>query len=326
VLPIRSHSTLTLATVAIGVLVLAAATSDPAGQPGAGSATLAAPVVVAGVGAGSEFRVAGQEAGIDLDALIAAHNRERAKEKLPPLRPNAQLAEAAREHARDMAEHKKLSHEGSDGSDPAKRVKRHGYRYQEVGENVADGQTSVEEAMRSWMNSPPHRKNILGDFTEIGPAVAQAQDAEKTNYWCVVFGRPWPKVDPSKDPAAMIAALNEARTAAKKAPVQDDPELARVAEDFAREGAARRKLDTKNREGQTPFDVLKKRGYRARRFALYLASGQGEPAKVVHSWLERQQDREELLSAFVRAGAGVAADEDGVPYWVLLLASKPREL
>jgi uncharacterized protein YkwD len=139
-----------------------------------------------------------------------------------------------------------------------------------------------------------------------------------------VFGRPWPKVDPSKDPAAMIAALNEARTTAEKPPVKEDLELTHVAEAFARDLAVRRKVDSKNREGQTPFDVLKKRGYRARKFALYLASGQSDPAKVVHSWLERKQDRDELLSAFDRVGVGIAADEDGVPYWVLLLASKER--
>ena len=322
--PRRSDSTITVATVAMGVLAAAAGAGNPAAQPGPRPQAIAAGAVLAGVASGREVREGSQVAGIDLDALIAAHNRERAMEKLPPLRSNPQLAAAAREHARDMAEHKKLSHEGSDGSDPAKRVKRHGYKYQEVGENVADGQTSVEEAMRTWMNSPPHRKNILGDFTEVGAAVEP--DAEKTNYWCVVFGRPLPKVDPSKDPAAMIAALNEARNAAKKTPVKADPDLARVAEAFARQGAARRKLDTKDREGQTPFDVLKKRGYRARKFALYLASGQGDPAKVVRSWLEREQDRDELLSAFDRVGVGLAADEDGVPYWVLLLARKPRDL
>jgi uncharacterized protein YkwD len=297
--PSRSNSPIFVATVAMAVL--------------------AAAVVVA---SGREPRGASQVPGIDLDALIEAHNRERAKEKLPPLRANALLAAAARDHARDMAEHKKLSHEGSDGSDPAQRVKRNGYRYQDVGENVADGQTTVEEAMRTWMNSPPHRKNILGDFAEIGAAVAQAQDEEKTNYWCVNFGRPWPKLDPSKDPAALLAAVNKARTAAEKASVKEDPELTRVAEAFARDLGARGKLDTKNREGQTPFDLLKERGYRARKFAVLLASGAGDPAKIVRSWLERPQDRDDLLSTFDRAGAGVAADADQVPYWVLILAGK----
>jgi uncharacterized protein YkwD len=303
--PTRSNSPIFPVTVAMGVVAVVGQT-----------------FLFAIMASGREPRDASQAPGIDLDALVEAHNRERAKEKLPPLRANPLLAAAARDHAHDMAEHKKLRHEGSDGSGPAQRVKRHGYRYQEVGENVADGQTTVEEAMRSWMNSPPHRKNILGDFTEIGAAVAQAQDADKTNYWCVNFGRPWPKLDPSKDPAALIAGVNKARTAAKKATLKKDPELARVAEAFARDLAARGKLDTKNRAGQTPFDVLKERGYRARKLALLLASGAGDPAKVVGSWLDRPQDRDDLLSTFDRAGAGVAADQDEVPYWILILAGK----
>src|SRR5689334_15742938 len=58
------------------------------------------------------------DAGLDPDMveLVAAHNRERAKEKLAPLTANAQLTAAARIHARDMAEHEMMSHEGSDGS------------------------------------------------------------------------------------------------------------------------------------------------------------------------------------------------------------------
>ena len=34
-------------------------------------------------------------------------------------------------------------------------------------EMARDGK-SVAEVMKGWMNSPPHKKNILGDFTQIG--------------------------------------------------------------------------------------------------------------------------------------------------------------
>ena len=51
-----------------------------------------------------------------------------------------------------------------------------------------------------------------------------------------------------------------------------------------------------------------------------LAFGEGDPAKVVASWLERPEDRDALLSAFDRAGVGVATDSEGIPYWVILLA------
>jgi uncharacterized protein YkwD len=289
-----------LATVACTTVAVALACRPAAGQAGS--------------------RDDRRAAGIDLDALIAAHNRERAEAKLPPLQPNPLLTAAAGEHARDMAEHRKLSHDGSDGSDPPKRVTRRGYRYQEVGENVAEGQTSVTQVMRTWMDSPPHRKNILGDYTEIGVAVAP--DAEKILYWCAVFGRPRPKVDLGRSPAELIAALNRARADGKLAPVKEDAELVRVAESFARDLAARRRIDSKNRDGDTPFDVLQRRGYRARQFGLSLASGETDPAKLVRAGLERREERDQLLGLFDRIGVGVAADDDAVPYWVIVLARK----
>jgi uncharacterized protein YkwD len=253
-----------------------------------------------------------------IDELLAAHNKVRAEEKKPPLKLNALLTVAARGHASDMAEHSKLTHEGSDGSDPKTRIKRTGYHYQEIGENVAAGQESVGEVMRTWMASPPHRENILGDFTEMGGAVAK--DSDGRDYWCVDFGRPMPAVDPAKSPGEMIAALNRVRTAAQKKKLRSDPQLARVAEPFARLAAERKSMEIKDRDGRTPFDVLESQGFRPRRFAMTLASGEGDPAKVVESWLKDPRDRAALLSGFDRAGVGVATDSDGVPYWVILLA------
>ncbi len=43
--------------------------------------------------------------------------------------------------------------------------------------------------MRSWMNSPGHRANILtGRFTEIG--IGPATSADGTRYWTMVLARP----------------------------------------------------------------------------------------------------------------------------------------
>jgi uncharacterized protein YkwD len=312
-----------ITTAASGVLVVAAATlfvpmiparfrAETVISPSPGDARQDTPRQERG------SREAPQTAGIDLDALVEAHNRERTEAKRPPLRANAKLTAAARDHARDMAEHQKLSHEGGDGSDPSKRVKRRGYQYQEIAENVANGQTSVGEVMRTWMDSPGHRKNILGDFTEMGAAVVE--DAQGRFYWCVDLGRPWPKLDRTKAPAALIAALNRARTTAKKSPVKEDRDLTAVASRFARDLAERRKVETKNRDGQTPFQILKREGYRARQFGLSLASGESDPDQVVRSWLERKEERGDLLSKFDRIGVGVDADEDGIPYWVALMA------
>ena len=257
----------------------------------------------------------------DLTPLIEAHNRVRAEAKLPALKANPQLTEAARAHALDMAEHQELSHEGSDGSTVSKRVKQRGYRYQDVGENIATGETT-EQVMRMWMDSPPHRKNILFNFSEIG--VAMAPDSEGSKYWCVVFGRPWPKVDTAKGPSAIIAALKRARSDAKRSVVKEDPNLTRVANYFARDLAARKVLEGQDRNHQTPFDILKRQDYEARQFGMSLASGQSDPAQVVKSWLERREDRDSLLANYNRIGVAVAVDHDGVPYWVVILAQTMR--
>jgi uncharacterized protein YkwD len=253
-----------------------------------------------------------------LDDLLATHNKVRAEEKLPPLKLNSRLSDAARGHARDMAEHTKLTHDGSDGSDVKTRIKRTDYHYQEIGENVAAGQESAGEAMNTWLDSPPHRENILGNFTELGGAVARGSDGR--NYWCVEFGRPMLAVDPTKSPGELIKALNRARAEAKKKPLKSDLRLSRVAAQFARLAADRKSLETKDRDGNSPFDMLASEGFRPRRFGMTLASGEGDPAKVVSSWIKEPRDRAALLSGFESAGVGVAADPDGVPYWVILLA------
>ena len=81
-----------------------------------------------------------------------------------------------------------MSHRGSDGSSPFRRMASAGYRFERAGENVAAGQATLDALMGDWMGSPGHRRNILGKFTEIG--AAYATDGSGTPYWCVTFGTP----------------------------------------------------------------------------------------------------------------------------------------
>ena len=49
----------------------------------------------------------------------------------------------------------------------------------------------TETIVRSWMNSPGHRKEILtGHYQEMGIGVACTPDANYDTFWCVVFGDP----------------------------------------------------------------------------------------------------------------------------------------
>jgi uncharacterized protein YkwD len=120
--------------------------------------------------------------------VLKAHNRVRADARLPALAISPKLKEAARQHARDMADHGKMTHKGSDGSSAVSRITAQGYQYRRAGENIAVGHFTTDELMKGWMNSPPHKRNILGSFSQIGVAYATAENGKR--YWCVTFGLP----------------------------------------------------------------------------------------------------------------------------------------
>lgn len=59
--------------------------------------------------------------------------------------------------------------------------------YSIVGENIAAGQTTPEEVVNAWMNSPGHRSNILNpEFTHTGVGCYIASDGWV--YWTQLFG------------------------------------------------------------------------------------------------------------------------------------------
>jgi uncharacterized protein YkwD len=130
--------------------------------------------------------------GPDLASLrtevVEAHNQIRTAAKLPALEVNQRLQAAAQAHARDMAVRSKMSHEGSRGTRPIDRIKAQRYPYRRAGENIAAGYFSVDQLMKGWMNSPRHKRNILGGFSQIGVGCAIAEDGKR--YWCVTFGLP----------------------------------------------------------------------------------------------------------------------------------------
>lgn len=108
-----------------------------------------------------------------------------------PLNLNATLNKAAQLHAQDMAKQRQMQHEGSDGSTPAQRVTRLGYRWKTVGENVAAGLGSAEEVVTGWLNSPGHCANIMSpQFTEMGVAFAINKRDNYAVYWAQSFATP----------------------------------------------------------------------------------------------------------------------------------------
>ncbi len=112
-----------------------------------------------------------QAPGPDEKFLLDAVNHERAGEKLPPLKWDVNLAAAAREHVHKMADRNRLSHQFSGEPDLTARASDAGAHFSMVAENVAEAPT-VSELHIGWMNSLPHRSNIMNPkLTAIGIAV-----------------------------------------------------------------------------------------------------------------------------------------------------------
>ena len=116
-------------------------------------------------------------------------NSYRVSKGLKPLKINIKLAQAAKNHARDLASHDRISHYGSDGSDPLVRVQRTGYPVHLAAENVGTGQISLAEVFKGWQLSPGHNENLLlKDAREMGMALIIDPNTEYKTFWTLVLG------------------------------------------------------------------------------------------------------------------------------------------
>ena len=113
------------------------------------------------------------QAGTPETALLEAANRDRAALGLPALQWDMSLAAAARAHAQKLAQLNTLSHQ-LPGEPPLQdRARQSGARFSVIAENVAEG-PSLSGLHAQWMNSPPHRANLLAtDMNAVGIAVVQ---------------------------------------------------------------------------------------------------------------------------------------------------------
>jgi uncharacterized protein YkwD len=220
-----------------------------------------------------------------------------------------------------MAEHDTMSHEGSDGSKFNERIERQGYLGRRLAENVAKSQRTVAQVMREWMNSPHHRENVLGQFDEIG--VARASSEEGVPYWCVTFGQSRPTLDRDEATAAVVEAVNRARSEAGKPPLKVSRKLAQAAQDVARELAASGEIG-EGRGETAPDERVHRAGYRFRSLGEAAALGQLSGDEVVRTWLGSDAHRENFLGKFSDIGVGYATTDKGIPFWAVFLALPER--
>ena len=110
-----------------------------------------------------------------LEQDVAARiNAQRGARGLKPLRVSRGLSAAAAYHSREMGLRGFFEHESGNGAPFWKRIERFypmGRGAWSVGENIfyETPNTSAASTVGEWMNSPPHRQNILDpEWREIG--------------------------------------------------------------------------------------------------------------------------------------------------------------
>jgi uncharacterized protein YkwD len=106
-------------------------------------------------------------------------NAARAEANLPPLVAEPSFVEFVRGHSAEMVARRALYHSAS----PVRRAAAP-RDWRRLGENVGYGDT-VPHVHAQFMESPPHRDNILGDFTSL--AVGTRRSADGLVFITMVF-------------------------------------------------------------------------------------------------------------------------------------------
>ena len=106
--------------------------------------------------------------------LLDLINAERSKNHIPALSIDDALQNVARLKAQDLVQNNYFSHTSPTYGTPFEMLKNNHISYKTASENIA-GNSSIEGAVSSWMNSASHKENILSnDYNYTGIAVVDS--------------------------------------------------------------------------------------------------------------------------------------------------------
>ncbi|GGE67414.1 CAP domain-containing protein [Priestia taiwanensis] len=119
--------------------------------------------------------------------VLALTNKERERNGLKPLSgSDATLNRCAHVKAADMRDANYFSHTSPTYGSPFDMLRQFGVQYRQAAENIAAGQQTAEEVVKSWMQSSGHRANILNaSYTHIG--IGYAKGGSQNCYWAQQF-------------------------------------------------------------------------------------------------------------------------------------------
>ena len=151
---------LTLVALAVGWALIAASSASATSCPN------------------TEVQVSGLGQDQMESSITCLINEERTSRGLVAVQPNGDLRDAALSHSNEMVAQQYFEHTSPQGVTFIDRIESTGYmrgaRSWIVGENLVWGTgplSTPQSLVTAWMNSPPHRENLLkAQFREIGVA------------------------------------------------------------------------------------------------------------------------------------------------------------
>ena len=115
---------------------------------------------------------------VNYGGLVDSINRARVANGKHILKKDPKLTDIAVQWAACMAFNQKLDH-----GDFAGRIATV-YPNVAAGEDIAVSAT-LDDVINLWMNSAPHKEQILGDYTIVG--TGKSKGADGSVYWCIDF-------------------------------------------------------------------------------------------------------------------------------------------
>jgi uncharacterized protein YkwD len=267
------------------------------------------------------------------ETVLKLTNELRKKEDLPALKPNALLTKAARAHSANMAKQGKLEHV-LDEKNPADRVAAAGYKRALVGENVAAGKRMPPKgAYDLWLDSPPHKKNMLSDkFEEIGIGIAR--DAKGDVYYTQVFGTPRKTgpggkgnedADFQKARLEILKLTNAARAKEKREPLKLNDTLTKIANGHSANMARQEKMEHVL-DGKKPAQRVEEGGYDYAECGENIAYwSELSVPEVFDAWMKSKTHRDNILAeGFREIGIGLARSAKGDVYFTQVFGTPQK--
>lgn len=118
--------------------------------------------------------------------VLKLTNQKRLNLGLEPLSTTKKLQKAAGIRVAETESY--FSHTRPDGTTCFSVLAEQDIFYRSVAENIAAGQSSAEQVINSWWNSPGHKQNMMNaSLTHLGVGYSQDTNGYFRHYWVQLF-------------------------------------------------------------------------------------------------------------------------------------------